>query len=113
MFCSYNAANHTRWNLFTESYNRYSCYLRQIVGHFKRSPLAYNHLKIIQDRLQLTKHRIKQDVCTRWNSTLHMLQVILEQKMALAAYATEYGDVQQLNWKLLEKLLKYLVVLRR
>ena len=33
--------------------------------------------------------------------------------MALAAYATEYGDVQQLNWKLLEKLLKYLVVLRR
>ena len=26
-----------------------------------------------------------------------MFQVILEQKMALAAYATEYGDVQQLT----------------
>ena len=70
---------------------------RQIVGHFKHSPLAYDHLKTIQERLQLTKHRLKQDVSTRWNSTLYMLQVILEQKMALAAYATEYGDVQQLT----------------
>ena len=70
---------------------------RQIVGHFKCSPLAYDHLKTTQERLQLTKHRLKQDASTRWNSTLYMLQVILEQKMALAAYATEYGDVQQLT----------------
>lgn len=70
---------------------------RQIVGHFKRSSLAYDRLKTIQERLQLTKHRFKQDVSTRWNSTLYMLEVILEQKMALAAYATEYGDVQQLT----------------
>ena len=66
---------------------------RQIVGYFKRSPLAYDRLKSIQDRLQLKQHRLKQDVSTRWNSTLYMLQVILEQKMALAACATEYGDV--------------------
>ena len=70
---------------------------RQIVGHFKRSPLAYDRLKSIQDRLQLKQHRLKQDVSTRWNSTLYMLQVILEQKMALAAYATEYEDVRQLT----------------
>ena len=42
---------------------------RQIVGHFKRSPLAYDRLKSIQDRLQLKQHRLKQDVSTRWNST--------------------------------------------
>ena len=38
---------------------------RQMVGHFKRSPLAYDHLKTIQERLQLTKHQLKQYVSTR------------------------------------------------
>ena len=32
---------------------------RQIVGHFRHSPLAYDHLKTIQERLQLTKHWLK------------------------------------------------------
>ena len=67
---------------------------RNIVGYFKRFPLAYSHLKIIQDNLQLPKHNLKQDTPTKWNSTYFMLEVILEQKMALAAYATEYGDIQ-------------------
>ena len=44
----------------------------QIVGHFKHSPLAYDHLKTIQERLQLTKHWLKQNVSTRWNSTLYI-----------------------------------------
>ena len=30
----------------------------------------------------------------RWNSSLYMLQWILEQKMALAAYSTEHTVVQ-------------------
>ena len=46
---------------------------QQIVGHFKCSPLTYDHLKTIQERLQLIKHWLKQDVLTRWNSTLYML----------------------------------------
>lgn len=69
---------------------RYVAICRSIVDYFKRSPLAYNQSKIIQGDLQLP---LKQDTVTRWNSTYFMLQVILEQKMALAAYATEYGDV--------------------
>ena len=84
---------------------------RQIVGHFKCSQLAYDYLKIIKDRLQLTKHRLKQDVCTRWNITLHMLQEILEQKIALAAYATQYGDVQQFTTTQLEPVGKVVKIL--
>ena len=42
---------------------------RQVVGHFKRSPLAYDHLKTIQP--QLTRHWLKQDVSTKWNSTFY------------------------------------------
>ena len=86
---------------------------RQIVGHFKCSQLAYDYLKIVKDRLQLTKHHlmIKQGVCTRWNITLHMLQVILEQKIALAAYATQYGDVQQFTTTQLEPVGKVVKIL--
>ena len=33
-----------------------------IVWHFKCSPLANDHLKMIQESLQLTKHQLKQDI---------------------------------------------------
>ena len=82
-----------------------------IVSHFKRSPLAYSHLKTIQDNLQLPKHNLKLDNPTRWNSTYYMLEVILEQKMALAPYATEYGDIQQLTPNQLDLIGKLVKVL--
>ena len=41
-----------------------------------------------------SKHKLKQDVSTRWNSTLYMVESILEQKMALAAYAAENSIAQ-------------------
>lgn len=66
---------------------------RKIVGHFKHSPLAYTRLKQIQERLELPCHCLKQDEPTRWNSSLYMLQTILEQKMALAAYSSEHGII--------------------
>ena len=34
---------------------------RRIVGHFKRSPLAYTHLKVIQEKLKIPVHHLKQD----------------------------------------------------
>jgi len=36
---------------------------------------------------------LQQDVRTRWNSTLYMVKFVVEQKMALAAYASETGIV--------------------
>ena len=68
-------------------------------------------MKTIQDNLQLPKHNLKQDTPTRWNSTYFMLEVILEQKMALAAYATEYGDIQQLSPNQLDLIGKVVKVL--
>ena len=62
---------------------------RKIVGHFKHSPVAYSRLRSIQERLDIPQHRLQQDIRTRWNSSLHMVQSVVEQKMALAAYATE------------------------
>ena len=67
---------------------------RSIVGHFRRSNLAYTRLQTIQTNLGLPTHSLVQDEPTRWNSTLYMLQQIIEQKVALAAYATEYNIPQ-------------------
>ena len=67
---------------------------RKIVGHFKHSTVAYHRLKEIQQTLGLPQHRLKQDEPTRWNSSLYMIQSVIEQKVALAAYATEHGIAQ-------------------
>ncbi|KAL7384917.1 hypothetical protein ABVT39_011416 [Epinephelus coioides] len=59
--------------------------------HFNHSVLAKQHLRAIQEDLGLPQHGVIQAVPTRWNSTLHMLQRMVEQKRALSVYAGEYG----------------------
>ena len=84
---------------------------RKIVGHFKHSTLAYHRLNEIQDKLSMDKHRLVQDEPTRWNSSLYMLQSIYTQKMALAAYATEYDSINMLTTHQLELVRKIIAVL--
>ena len=67
---------------------------RKIVGHFKHSSTAYGRLHAIQNSLGLPQCRLQQDVSTRWNSSLYMLQTVASQKVALAAYATQYSICQ-------------------
>ena len=67
---------------------------RKIVGHFKHSSTAYSRLHAIQNSLGLPQCRLQQDVSTRWNSSLYMLQTVASQKVALAAYATQYSICQ-------------------
>ena len=67
----------------------------KIVGHFKHSTLAYHLLDEIKERLGMVKHKLQKDEPTQWNFTLFMLESIYEQKMALAAYATEHGGITQ------------------
>ena len=59
------------------------------MGHFKRSTLAYDKLRQIQQQLDISEHKLKQDEPTRWNSTLYMLQSVVKQRMSLAAYGSD------------------------
>ena len=59
------------------------------MGHFKRSTLAYDKLRQIQQQLDISEHKLKQDELTRWNSTLYMLQSVVEQRMSLAVYGSD------------------------
>lgn len=70
---------------------------RRIVGHFRHSQLACSRLKEIQSQLHIPQHRLIQDVSTRWNSSLYMLQSIMSQKVALAAYSTENDSIPQIT----------------
>ncbi|KAI2655629.1 Zinc finger BED domain-containing protein 4 [Labeo rohita] len=79
---------------------------RQIVGHFKHSPLAYSRLQDIQLQMQMQPKRLQQDVKTRWNSTYLMIQSLLEQKRVLGAYIADNDLPSTLTanqWALLEK----------
>lgn len=66
---------------------------KSCAGHFGHSVLAKQRLREIQEELGLPTHSIIQAVQTRWNSTLHMLQRMFEQRRALNVYASDHGHI--------------------
>lgn len=61
------------------------------------SLLAKQRLAVIQQDLGLPAHSIIQAVPTRWNSTLHMLVRMQEQRRALNIYASEHSGFTSLS----------------
>ena len=52
---------------------------------------AQNMLENKQEQLELPKHKLIQEVATRWNSTYEMYQRLLEQRSAISAVLLESG----------------------
>ncbi|XP_077972379.1 zinc finger BED domain-containing protein 4-like [Styela clava] len=87
--------------------------VRKIATHFNHSVLAKQRLQDIQQSLDLPVHAIVQSIPTRWNSALHMLQRVLEQKRSLSWYSAEHGHIQnslpnEHEWSLIENLIETL-----
>lgn len=51
---------------------------KRIVRHFKHSTIAYSRLCSIQERLDIPQHRLQQDIRTIWNSSLYMVQSVID-----------------------------------
>lgn len=58
---------------------------KAIVGHFKHSVTACEKLKTMQLQMKLPELKLIQDVSTRWNSTLHMIERLLLLREPLSA----------------------------
>lgn len=81
--------------------------------HFKRTELASTKLKMKQEQINVKKNALIQDVSTRWNSTFHMIERLLEQHWALTATLSDpkviprgkrYFDLKPEQWELFEEL---------
>ncbi|XP_058816466.1 zinc finger BED domain-containing protein 4-like [Topomyia yanbarensis] len=95
---------------------------RNIVTHFNHSPLACNKralhvqygrykLSEIQDKYDLPKRKLLQDVRTRWNSSFYMLERMLDQRSTVTYYAGEVPTVKNLTeyeWNITSRLLEFL-----
>lgn len=55
------------------------------MGHFKHSNLATEKLKEFQKQMGLPELKVKQDVSTRWNSSLNMIERLIQIKNPLSA----------------------------
>lgn len=90
--------------------------LKSSATHFNHLILAKQRLKDIQKDLDLPQHTIIQSVPTCWNSILHMLESMLEQKQALTVYAGEHGKITILTadqWTLVGNLIDTLCPLEQ
>src|ERR1700755_546209 len=61
---------------------------RLIATHFNYSIVAQNELKKIQTRLIVRPLSVMQDIQTRWNSSLHMLERMSKINEAICLYAS-------------------------
>lgn len=79
---------------FLKSYPGLDCLLKKARGlssHFRRSHPASSRLAALQRQLGLPVNRLIVDVATRWNSTLHMLQRLWQQRNAITQYEVTHG----------------------
>ncbi|KAM4795813.1 LOW QUALITY PROTEIN: zinc finger BED domain-containing protein 4-like [Rhinophrynus dorsalis] len=89
----------------------------QISGHFHQSVKDSQLLREEQKKADLPEHRLKQDVGTRWNSTLDMLECILEQKKTIHTVSCHrfIGSNRTLgraDWALMEQVVTVLTPFR-
>ncbi|KAL4119491.1 hypothetical protein QTP88_012298 [Uroleucon formosanum] len=78
---------------------------RTLVGHFKHSVFASEKLKELQTQMGLPVLKVIQDVSTRWNSSVHMLDRLVQIKAPLSAamtYLPRAPDLlTALDWELI------------
>jgi zinc finger BED domain-containing protein 1 (E3 SUMO-protein ligase ZBED1) len=87
--------------------------VKNVVEFFNRSMAAQRKLKEMHSEMHLAPLKLKQDVCTRWNSTYDMLNRFLKIKEALiASIAIMRAELALTpnDWMIIEKSLPILSI---
>lgn len=85
--------------------------VKNIVEYFHRSTQGQKKLTATQQQMNLHVLKLKQDVKTRWNSTIDMLQRIVQVKDAvIATVALQRSDlsIKEQDWEIIEGVLPLL-----
>jgi len=81
---------------------------RRVVEYFKRSALATSMLHAKQEQMSAPDHQMIMDVSTRWNSTLYMIDRLLEQRWPVSAVLSDKGhkcqNLSEIQWEMLSTL---------
>ena len=64
---------------------------RRIVTHFQHSTQACEALSELQRSVNIPENKLIQDVASRWNSTIYMVEWLLEQHKAIVLYLKTQG----------------------
>ena len=84
---------------------------RRLVVHFKCSNANIHALSHIQEQLGLNKHWLIHDEPTRWNTSYHLLERLIERRQTICAAEIECKLQSELinhRWQLAEKIVKVL-----
>ncbi|PAA54929.1 hypothetical protein BOX15_Mlig006260g3 [Macrostomum lignano] len=86
---------------------------RRFVSSMHHSTTSQGRFEKLQKALELPQHKLKCDVPTRWNSTLHMLQRVLEQQSAISAFVADRSDFEEISsneFTIIEKVVNLLSI---
>jgi hypothetical protein len=90
---------------------------RTLCSRFRTSIQAQEKLAEIQQFKKKTVKKLQQDVSTRWNSSLHMLQSVSEQREVLTFYLNGLADedrrgmkIEEHQWTLIDNLVDTLAI---
>lgn len=96
---------------FEEKINAMITLARSIIGHFSHSTSGRKILTEMQKSHNVPCHVLIQDIVTRWDSTLHALRRLLEQRVAIQASLPHVKCRTELSteeWLLMEKVVSTL-----
>ena len=87
---------------------------QRCVEHFNSSTKATYKLQEKQQLLKIPQHALIQDCITRWGSTLHMLQRLQEQQVAIIATLMESKNTHLMpegsEWNIIDELVNILTL---
>lgn len=65
------------------------------MSHFKKSTVSSQNLKTMQKQMGLPELKLKQDVATRWNSSLLMMERLIAVKNPLSAVLASFKSAPE------------------